>query len=149
MMPPCVSVIVPTFNRAEYLPRAIKSVFAQTFQDFEVVVVDDGSTDDTERYVGKLLESGHRVEFFRHSGNLGAQAARNTGIRKSRGEWIAFLDSDDEWLPNRLQSGLDLQRDSELKVIHSECYVRKEGGADFQKMGLPPLSGIAPSIARA
>jgi len=102
MEKPCVSVIIPTYNRAACITGAIDSVLAQTCRDFELIIVDDGSTDATtellQRYKGEavLLRTGH----------LGPGAARNRGIIASRGEWIAFLDSDDLWLPEKLDTQL-------------------------------------------
>ncbi len=91
-----VSVIIPTFNRSALVSRAIESVLAQTYPVNEIIVVDDGSTDDTEQVIRKY-ENG--VRYIRQE-NAGVSAARNRGIKAATGEWIAFLDSDDEWLPN-------------------------------------------------
>jgi glycosyltransferase involved in cell wall biosynthesis len=96
-----VSVVLPTFDRARLLPRAIESVLAQTFRDFELIVVDDGSTDDTPRVVAPYLRD--RVAYVRLERNMGAAAARNAGIRLAAGELLAFQDSDDEWLPEKLE----------------------------------------------
>jgi len=108
MTRPTVSVIIPTYNRADTLPRALNSVLAQTFTDWELVVVDDGSTDATplllEEYAKKL---GDKLICVRQS-NQGCSAARNRGIDASRGEWIAFLDSDDEFLPHKLERQMRL-----------------------------------------
>jgi glycosyltransferase involved in cell wall biosynthesis len=98
---PKVTVIIPTYNRAHLIKRAIKSVLNQTFQDFEIIVVDDGSTDNTEEVVKSFNDL--RIKYIKHQKNLGASAARNTGIKNSKGEYIAFLDSDDEWLPEKLE----------------------------------------------
>lgn len=95
-----VSVIIPTFNRAHTLPRAIRSVFDQTYQDWELIVVDDGSEDDTVCVVRGFGDP--RVRCIRHEQNHGQAAARNTGIKAALGTYIAFLDSDDEWLPEKL-----------------------------------------------
>jgi glycosyltransferase involved in cell wall biosynthesis len=98
---PRVSVVLPTFNRASLLPRAIESVLGQTFRDLELIVVDDCSTDDTPRVVEQY--AGNRVSFIRLERNLGAAAARNVAIRLAVGELVAFQDSDDEWLPEKLE----------------------------------------------
>ncbi len=96
---PLVSVIIPTFNRSACLGRAIDSVLSQTFTDLELIVVDDGSTDDTadllKAYADRLL--------YIYQQNRGVSAARNTGIRSARGEYIALLDSDDAWRPRKLE----------------------------------------------
>jgi glycosyltransferase involved in cell wall biosynthesis len=92
------SVIIPTFNRAAFLREAIDSVLAQTEKDFELIVVDDGSTDHTRELVAKY---GDRLRYFSQP-NAGASAARNCGIRHAAGKFITFLDSDDLWLPKKL-----------------------------------------------
>lgn len=94
-----VSVVIPTFNRGEHLIGALESVFAQTHQDYEVIVVDDGSTDDTRRRLQPYVE---RIRYF-YQDNQGASAARNKGIEFARGEWIATLGSDDVWSPTKLE----------------------------------------------
>jgi glycosyltransferase involved in cell wall biosynthesis len=96
-----VSVIIPTFNRAHKIARAIASALYQTFIDYEILVVDDGSEDATHE---ALKPFRFRVKCITHSRNLGVSAARNTGIRESRSPLIAFLDSDDYWLPGKLAS---------------------------------------------
>lgn len=98
---PSVSVVIPTYNRAGHIGRAIQSVLAQTFEDFEVLIVDDGSTDNSEEIIHGFNDG--RILYLRRESNGGAAAARNTGIQAARGEFIAFLDSDDEWLPDKLQ----------------------------------------------
>lgn len=102
-MPPLVSVIIPSYNRAKFLGRAIDSVLAQTFQNFELIVVDDGSSDQTpevfEEYQNRL-----QALSIPHSG---VSAARNRGIEEAGGEFIALLDSDDSWLPEKLAVQID------------------------------------------
>ena len=98
---PVVSVIIPTYNRAHLIGRAIRSVLDQTYQDWELIVVDDASTDDIPGIVKGFTDG--RVKYIRHDENKGAAAARNTGIQAARGAYIAFLDSDDEWLPEKLE----------------------------------------------
>ena len=103
---PSVSVIIPTYNRAHLVGRAIRSVLDQTFQDFELIVIDDGSIDDTEAIVLDFQDP--RIHYLRHEVNRGGSAARNTGIRAARGEYVAFLDSDDEWLSEKLELQLNI-----------------------------------------
>jgi len=98
---PSVSVVIPTYNRAGLLGRAVQSVLNQTFQDFEIIIVDDGSTDKTEEVVKSFKNE--LTRYIRHEKNRGANAARNTGIKAARGEYVAFQDSGDEWLPQKLE----------------------------------------------
>ena len=95
-----VSVIIPTYNRAHIVGEAIASVLAQTFGDFEVIVIDDGSSDDTSAVVGKCRDA--RVRYFRQP-NRGLPGARNRGIAEARGDIVSFLDSDDLWKPEKLE----------------------------------------------
>jgi glycosyltransferase involved in cell wall biosynthesis len=101
MTSPQVSIILPTFNRLEYLQAAVDSVFAQTFTDWELIVADDGSDAETAGWLASLAAA-PRVSVLRlpHTGNPGA--VRNAGLRAARGEYVAFLDSDDVWLPQKL-----------------------------------------------
>jgi glycosyltransferase involved in cell wall biosynthesis len=101
---PRVSVILPTYNREALLARAISSVLKQTFADFELIIVDDGSTDTTREFVAGINDT--RLRYYRHEKSGGPSAARNTGLRSARGEFIAFLDSDDEWYPEKLEKQL-------------------------------------------
>jgi glycosyltransferase involved in cell wall biosynthesis len=103
---PQVSVIVPTRNRAQFLPLALASVLNQSFKDFEVLVVDDASDDNTPAIVHGLRDP--RVRYIRHGFQRGGAGARNTGILSSQGEYVAFLDDDDEWLPEKLCKQMDL-----------------------------------------
>jgi glycosyltransferase involved in cell wall biosynthesis len=105
---PKVSVIIPTYNRGRFVGKAIESVLDQNFDDFEVIVVDDGSTDNTHQ---TLQRYGNRIRYI-YQENAGASAARNTGIKAARGEWLAFLDSDDEWMPGYLAK--QIQRAGEV-----------------------------------
>jgi glycosyltransferase involved in cell wall biosynthesis len=98
---PVVSVIIPTYNRARFVGQAIQSVLDQTFQDFELIVVDDGSTDNTRTVVEEFTDP--RIRYI-HQENMGISGTRNTGIRNARARYIAFLDSDDIWLPRLLES---------------------------------------------
>jgi glycosyltransferase involved in cell wall biosynthesis len=98
---PTVSVVIPTYNRAHLIGRVIDGVLDQTYEDFEIIVVDDGSSDNTEEVVRSLKDK--RIRYIRHEKNKGAPAARNTGIRTANGEYIAFQDSDDEWVPEKLE----------------------------------------------
>lgn len=99
-MKPEVSVVIPTYNRADKISKSIESVLAQTFTDLEIIVVDDGSSDNTGEVLGRQF--GGRIRYYAQP-NQGASVARNKGIQESRGKWIAFLDSDDLWVPEKLE----------------------------------------------
>jgi len=104
---PIVSVIIPTHNRASLLPRAVLSVLGQTMTSLECIVIDDASSDDTPAVV-QGFASDERFRYIRHESNKGGSAARNTGIKASRGQYIALLDDDDEWLPSKLEKQMHL-----------------------------------------
>lgn len=97
---PIVSVILPTYNREHLIVDSIQSILSQTFQNFEIIVVDDGSTDNTEKTVSKIRD--HRIKYLKYPENRGATYARNIGIKQASGTYIAFQDSDDLWLPDKL-----------------------------------------------
>lgn len=125
---PAVTVIIPTFNRASIVGRAIRSVLAQTCQDWELIVVDDASTDGTEQAVRNF--SDNRIKYIRHDRNRRLSAARNTGIRCAQGKYVAFLDDDDEWLPEKLQKELEVFRNSdpEVGLVYTTKAILDEGG---------------------
>jgi glycosyltransferase involved in cell wall biosynthesis len=95
-----VSVIIPTFNRADKVCRAVSSVIDQTYRDIEIIVIDDASTDNT---IQRLNDFGSRIKVIRHDKNMGVSASRNSGIKIAKGEYIALLDSDDYWLPEKFE----------------------------------------------
>jgi glycosyltransferase involved in cell wall biosynthesis len=148
-----VSVIIPTHNRAGLLPRAVCSILGQSHPAEEIIVVDDGSTDHTER----LLRSEFPCVKYVRQENRGVAAARNRGIREARGEWLAFLDSDDEWLPRKLERQLGaLRKEPDFLLCHTnEIWIRrgkrvnpmrkhaKSGGQIFEEC--LPLCVVSPS----
>ena len=126
---PKVSVIIPTYNRVEHLRAAIASVLEQTFQDFEVIVVDDASTDDTLDVVRKIRDP--RIRYLRHETNKKEAMSRNTGLRAATGDYIAFLDDDDEWVADKLKLQVELLENSppEFGGVYTGCVTvdRKSG----------------------
>ena len=124
---PTVSVVIPTYNRAHLVGRAIQSVLNQTYQDFEIIVVDDGSTDNTEEVVKSFNDP--RIRYIRHDQNRGGSAARNTGIKMARGEYIAFQDSDDEWLPEKLEKQMKVFKSAppEVGVVYTDMWRISKG----------------------
>jgi glycosyltransferase involved in cell wall biosynthesis len=139
-----VSVIIPSYNAAEYLPHAIDSVIAQTYPNWEIVVVDDGSADNTRQIVEAYkLWLQDRLHYMRQS-NQGVATARNAGMRSARGEFIALLDADDVWLPHRLERGVELlDADPEAGLVHARVARVDAGGSVIGQLKVEPkyLSG--------
>ena len=118
-------MIIPAYNSAFSLRAAIQSVLDQSYSEFEILVIDDGSTDDTERVARSF---GDQISYFRQE-NRGAGAARNHGIARSRGKYVAFLDSDDLWLPTKLEEQIPmLDRDAELGLVYTDWAVVPDQG---------------------
>jgi glycosyltransferase involved in cell wall biosynthesis len=111
---PRLSVVIPNYNCARFLPETLESVFAQTCGDLEIIVVDDGSTDGSQALLGRFAD---RVRVI-HQENQGVSAARNRGIRESRGEFVAFLDADDLWHPEKLAKQLQLFTNPAVGLVH-------------------------------
>ena len=138
-----ISVIIPTYNRKHTLSRAIDSVISQTKEPYEILVIDDGSTDGTRDWISKNYPS---VQYI-YQQNLGVSSARNNAIQNTNGEWIAFLDSDDEWFPNKLERQIEsLLNHPQYEFCHTnEIWIRngnrvnqmkkhkKYGGEIFEK----------------
>ena len=116
---PTVSIIIPTYNRRQSIGRSVRSVLNQTYQDFELIIVDDGSTDNTKELVADFNDE--RIRYVRHEENKGEAAARNTGIKAARCDYIAYQDSDDEWLPEKLARQIELLENAspEVGVIYT------------------------------
>jgi len=132
---PKVSVIIPTYNCAKYLPEAIDSVLRQTYKEYEIIIVDDGSTDNTKEIVEDFIRRyPHiRIRYF-YQENKGPAVARNEGIREARGEFIAFLDADDKCLPQRLEEEVKLlNKDRNFGLVHSKIIGLKEEGYIIRK----------------
>ena len=140
---PTVSVIIPTYNRAYLIDRAIQSVLNQSYQDFEMIIVDDGSTDDTKEVVTEFQEQDKRIRYIRHEKNKGGSAARNTGIKSAEGDYVAFLDDDDEWLPAKIEKQVVKFQDSldEVGVIYSGFFYVSDKTGKVISESVPTLRG--------
>ena len=125
------SVVIPTYNRRKFLKRALESVYRQSLQPFEVIVVDDGSTDRTPKFVRAEYPGVDLISQDR----AGVSAARNRGISNSNGDWVAFLDSDDEWHPKKLEKQATWWRDhSDLEILHcDEIWIRNDVRVNSKK----------------
>ena len=127
---PLVSVVIPTRNRIDLLRRAIKSVVNQTFTDWEIIVVDDASIDKTESIMSEI-KSG-KIQYIRLHNKSGGAVARNTGIKNSKCNLIAFLDDDDEWIPEKLQKQIDcFEYDKQLGLCYTGRKTVRKGNLIF------------------
>lgn len=143
---PSISAIIPLWNRAHVIKGAVNSVLAQKLPadwSLEIVVIDDGSTDDLE---SALHPYGNRISRIRHQHNAGAAAARNTGIAATSGDYLAFLDSDDAWVPNKLATQIAFMQANDCSVSCTACYLSRPGGSTVvwpqYKTGLLGLKDI-------
>ncbi len=114
-----VSVIMPSYNTGSYISKSIESVLGQTYKDFELLIVDDCSSDDTDEAVRPYL-SDPRIKYFKNECNQGAALSRNRALREARGEWIAFLDSDDLWAPSKLERQLSFMKENGYAFSYHE-----------------------------
>ena len=140
---PLVSIIIPTYNRAHTIERALRSVTKQSLQDFEILVVDDASTDNTAAVIHQFADP--RIQYFRHEENRFAGAARNTGMEAATGKYIAFLDSDDAWLPEKLerQVGLLEGADQDCGCSYTGAIINSESGLKKHTIYQPSWHGDA------
>jgi glycosyltransferase involved in cell wall biosynthesis len=125
---PLVSVVIPVYNRASTIQRSIESVLHQTYPVFEIIVVDDGSTDDTRDVVGSIMDK--RIRLIRHQINSGVSSTRNDGMKEARGKYIAWLDSDDEWFPEKLNEQvliLESSSDNTAKACYTAFELEEKG----------------------
>jgi len=130
-MQPLVCVIIPTYQREKWIKAAIESVLHQTFNDFELIVVDDGSTDRTAEIVSDMASRDRRIRYL-YQTNRGPAGARNRGLQEATAEVIAFLDSDDLWKPEKLQLQMEtLSQNADAGFVYcSGCFIDEEGNVD-------------------
>lgn len=137
MKNPLVSAIIPTYNRANLIGRAIESAIAQSYSNLEIMVVDDASKDNTQEVINTIKDP--RIRYIRHQTNCGGAAARNTGIDAATGEYVAFLDSDDFWLPNKLELQLsEIQNHPDSGKVVSYTQFKLDKG---QEVSILPKRG--------
>lgn len=134
---PKVTVVTPAYNSAKYIATAIESVRAQSIADWEMLVVDDASDDDTVAIVEQYAKLDPRVVLITHEYNSGAAAARNTATRAAKGRYISFLDSDDCWLPHKLEAQLAFIRAVSAPFVFSAYRKIDESGQDVGLVGVP------------
>jgi glycosyltransferase involved in cell wall biosynthesis len=138
---PSVSVIVPTYNRASFLPISLGSVLSQTYRNTEIVVVDDGSTDGTRQVVLDLLGAQPLPYLYLHQENRGDPAARNRGLTAAQGMYIAFLDSDDSWFPHHLEATVGvLDTNPDVAAVYTDHGITRDGQHMVPTVGGPAAS---------
>ena len=121
-----VSVIMPSYNTAKYIAETIESVRSQTYPYWELIIVDDCSTDDTDSVVAQYL-SDSRIRYLKNEKNSGAAISRNYALREAKGKWVAFLDSDDVWLPEKLEIQIDFMLKNNYKFTCTDYRTRLNG----------------------
>jgi len=141
---PKVSVIIPTYNRQESLSRAIKSVLNQTYTDFELLVIQNGPQEHTKALVNEFVKSGAPIQYI-YEPLANAANARNVGVIQSKGRYIAFLDDDDEWLPEKLRRQVEvLERDTRFGMVTCRTKRFKDASRDFDI--IPRQNGVRPDL---
>ena len=137
---PTVSIITPTYNRASYIAEAVESVLKQTFPDWELIVVDDGSIDNTKQVIELYTKTDKRILYIWQK-NGGTVNARNTGLAQVQGKYVAFLDDDDRWLPDKLKIQVDLMETNlEIGFCYTRFQIYKKIGNSLEKTKLFPHS---------
>lgn len=121
-----VSIIMPSYNTAAYIAESIRSVLAQTYPDWELIIVDDCSTDDTDAVVAPFL-SDARIRYLKNDVNSGAAVSRNRALREAKGKWIAFLDSDDLWHPEKLEKQIGFMKKYGYKFTYTDYQIQLNG----------------------
>lgn len=131
-MPPRVSVLMPAYNAGRYIAESVESVRGQTFEDWELVVIDDGSEDDTRSIVEAYAARDARVRYVRRP-NGGQAAARNTGLAAARGSLVAFLDADDLWLPEKLEAQIEVLERTHVDLVYTDGYFFSDDAAELDE----------------
>lgn len=121
-----VSIIMPSYNTDDYISETIRSVLAQTYQNWELIIVDDCSTDNTDAIVASFLDD-KRIKYLKNAQNSGAAVSRNYALREARGKWIAFLDSDDLWLPEKLEKQIAFMEKNGYKFTYTDYKIQLNG----------------------
>lgn len=146
---PLVTILMPAYQAAAYIDEAIASVAAQTFPDWELLVLDDASSDATAEIAQRWAERDARICLLRNEKNLGAAATRNRGLTRARGRFIALLDSDDFWLPQKLQKQLDLAASTGAEMVYCSYAMHDETGARrYADFLVPPETDFHAMLAK-
>jgi glycosyltransferase involved in cell wall biosynthesis len=125
-----VSIITPSFNSAKFIAETIQSVQNQTYQNWEMIIVDDGSSDETESVLLSIIQNDNRIQFYKLNQNLGPAVARNTGIEKASGDYMTFIDADDIWFPTFIENNIKTIQESGIPFVFSS-YKRANEHLEF------------------
>jgi len=128
-----VSIITPTYNAARFIGETIESILQQSFKNFELIIVDDCSTDHTEKVVKEYMEKDKRIKFYKLEKNSGAAIVRNTALEKAKGRYVAFLDSDDTWYPEKLEKQLQFMSENKYGFSFTSYELMNEEGRKLNK----------------
>ena len=139
---PLVSVIMPAYNSADFIAEAIQSVLHQFHPNWELLIIDDASEDNTVEIIKKFASADPRIQLFQNKTNQGTGVSRNIGIKAAQGSYISFLDADDLWLPKKLETQLDFMKSHDLDMTYSSYYLINESGQELHKkiQALPNLT---------
>ncbi len=139
---PEVSIIIPTYNRAQNLEGAVESALSQSYQNFEIIIIDDGSTDNTPEVIGKLKGNSNKIRGFRFNENQGGNSARNKGVKESSSPIIAFLDDDDRWHKDKLEKQVKKIKDENIDLTYAAKNVihLEKNGKSFYSYKTPRYS---------
>lgn len=125
---PLLSIVMPSYNSEEYIVEAIKSVISQTIHSWELIIIDDGSKDNTASLVHEFTNKDNRIKFYTNKENQGVSATRNRGISLANGEWIAFLDSDDLWEKEKLEKQIEsAKKNKAMFIFTGSSYINESG----------------------
>ncbi|EOU1139815.1 glycosyltransferase family 2 protein [Clostridium perfringens] len=124
-----VSIITPSYNTEKFIDKTIQSVLKQTYKNWEMIIIDDCSTDNTDQIVAKFNDS--RIKYIKNKKNLGAAISRNKALREAKGKWIAFLDSDDLWVPEKLEKQISFMNKNQYSFSYSRYREIDEEGNDL------------------
>ena len=132
-----VSIITPSYNSAEFIAETIESILAQTYTNWELLITDDCSTDKTNEIVSQYIQKDNRIKLFNLTKNSGAGVARNNSIKKAKGRYLAFCDSDDCWLPEKLEKQLRFMEENNCSFSYTSYYTCEENGTIKGKILAP------------
>ena len=135
---PLVSVIMPAYNAEKYIEKAIMSVVNQTYTNWELIVIDDGSKDSTSEIVEKLAKKDERIAFYANEKNIGVARTRNRGFDLAKGEYVALLDSDDIWLEEKLEKQLALFSETDADIVYTSYGIVDVEGKKYKEDYLVP-----------